>query len=81
MRLEIVTPEGKFYEGEVKSVRVPGVKGSFQILRDHAPIISTLEEGEVHIDQGAGKYRILRISGGVVEVKMNRITLLAESAT
>ena len=45
MKIEIITPDRKIYEGEIKSVRVPGKKGSFQVLKDHAPIISTLETG------------------------------------
>ncbi|RYF97084.1 MAG: F0F1 ATP synthase subunit epsilon, partial [Chitinophagaceae bacterium] len=44
MTLEILTPDKKVFEGEVTSVTVPGTMGSFQILRDHAPIISTLED-------------------------------------
>jgi F-type H+-transporting ATPase subunit epsilon len=42
MKIEIITPDRKVYEGEIKSVRVPGKKGSFQVLKDHAPIISTV---------------------------------------
>ncbi len=49
MKIEIITPDRKVYEGEIKSVRVPGKKGSFQVLKDHAPIISTLESGTVII--------------------------------
>ena len=49
MTLEILTPDKKVFEGEVTSVTVPGTMGSFQILRDHAPIISTLEDGPVII--------------------------------
>jgi len=49
MNLEILTPDKKVYEGEVTAVTVPGTLGSFQILKDHAPIISTLEDGEVII--------------------------------
>ena len=45
MKIEIITPDKKIFEGEIKSVRVPGKKGSFQVLKDHAPIISTLENG------------------------------------
>jgi F-type H+-transporting ATPase subunit epsilon len=79
MKIEIITPDRKVYEGDVKSVRVPGKKGSFQMLKDHAPIISTLEKGPViMIDQTGNQIRF-EIDGGVVEVKMNKIILLAES--
>ena len=79
MRIEIITPDKKIYEGEIKSVRVPGKKGSFQILKDHAPIISTLEPGPVFITDASGKQIDYEISGGVIEVKTNNIILLAES--
>ena len=80
MRIEIITPDSKNYEGDIKSVRVPGQKGSFQVLKDHAPIVSTLENGMVYIVDQTGKEIRYQINGGVIEVKMNRIILLAESA-
>ncbi len=79
MKIEIITPDSKIYEGDIKSIRVPGKKGSFQVLKDHAPIISTLENGLVVIvdmDNAETRYNI---NGGVIEVKQNRIILLAES--
>ena len=79
MRIEIITPEKKIYEGDIKSVRVPGRNGSFQVLKDHAPIISTLETGTVYIVDESGKEKEYQIGGGVIEVRMNRIILLAES--
>ncbi len=81
MKIEIITPDRKVYEGEIKSVRVPGKKGSFQVLKDHAPIISTLEKGSVIIVDQANKEIVYEIDGGVVEVKMNKIILLAESVS
>lgn len=79
MKIEIITPDRKVYEGEIKSVRVPGKKGSFQVLKDHAPIISTLENGPVTIVDLANNQVIYDINGGVIEVKTNKIILLAES--
>jgi F-type H+-transporting ATPase subunit epsilon len=79
MKIEIITPDRKVYEGEIKSVRVPGKKGSFQVLKDHAPIISTLEKGTVIIIDQDNREAIFEIDGGVIEVKTNRIILLAES--
>ncbi len=79
MKIEIITPDRKVYEGDIKSIRVPGKKGSFQVLKDHAPIISTLENGLViMVDQEDAETRY-EINGGVVEVKANKIILLAES--
>jgi F-type H+-transporting ATPase subunit epsilon len=80
MKIEIITPDKKIYEGDIRSIRVPGKKGSFQVLKDHAPIISTLENGPVFIVDQDGKEINLEINGGVIEVKMNKIILLAESA-
>lgn len=79
MKIEIITPDRKIFEGEIKSVRVPGRKGSFQVLKDHAPIISTLDAGPVIIVDQAGNETIYDISSGVIEVRTNKIILLAES--
>jgi F-type H+-transporting ATPase subunit epsilon len=79
MKIEIITPDKKVYDGEIRSVRVPGKKGSFQVLKDHAPIISTLDSGNVIMVDQDGKETILEITGGVIEVKTNKIILLADS--
>jgi F-type H+-transporting ATPase subunit epsilon len=81
MRIEIITPDKKVFEGDIKSVRVPGKKGSFQVLKDHAPIVSTLENGPVILVDQAGNETRYQINGGVIEVKMNKIILLAESVS
>lgn len=79
MKIEIITPDIKVYEGEIKSVRVPGQKGSFQVLKDHAPIISTLDSGNVVMLEQDGNEKIFEITGGVIEVKANKIILLADA--
>ncbi|MBK7132057.1 MAG: ATP synthase F1 subunit epsilon [Bacteroidales bacterium] len=79
MKIEIITPDKKVYEGDIKSVRVPGKKGSFQVLKDHAPIISTLEQGIVTMVETEGEEKVFEISSGVIEVKANKIILLADS--
>ena len=79
MKIEIITPEQKIFEGEIKSVRVPGKKGSFQVLKDHAPIVSTLDSGVVSMVDMSGNESVYEISGGVIEVKANKIILLADS--
>ncbi len=78
MYLEIVTPDKKIYEGEVKVATFPGIDGSFQILNNHAPIISALGKGDLSIVDKDGKI-IWEIDGGVVEVLNNKIVVLAES--
>jgi F-type H+-transporting ATPase subunit epsilon len=79
MQLEIITPDQKIFTGEVKLVKVPGSKGSFEILKNHAPIISTLEQGEIKIISQQDRIINYEISGGVIEVKQNNIIILAES--
>jgi len=79
MKIEIVTPDKKVFNGEIKSVRVPGKKGSFQVLKDHAPIISTLENGTVIMVDLENTEITYEISVGVIEVKANEIILLADS--
>lgn len=64
-------------DGEVTSVTVPGTAGSFEVLVNHAPIVSSLDEGNVIIRTGKSE-EIIRITGGVVEVIQNQVTVLAE---
>ncbi len=77
MKLTIITPDKPVYDGEVTSVTVPGSGGSFEVLENHAPIVSTLEDGKIIIRTGKNE-ETLHIIGGVVEVLDNKITLLAE---
>ena len=78
MKLEILTPDKKVYEGEIRSVTVPGTMGSFEVLKDHAPIISTLEDGKVIIRKDNSPVETISIKGGVIEVLNNSIMVLAE---
>ena len=77
MKLTIITPDKLAYEGDVTAVTVPGSAGSFQILKDHAAIVSTLDDGKVIIKVNNNE-EIIRIKGGVVEAKDNNIIVLAE---
>jgi F-type H+-transporting ATPase subunit epsilon len=78
LQAQILTPNGSLFEGEVTGVKMPGVMGSFEVKANHAPIVSTLEEGNVLIRKNDGDltYTIL---GGFVDVAKNKLTLLAES--
>ncbi|HHZ64312.1 MAG TPA: ATP synthase F1 subunit epsilon [Flavobacteriales bacterium] len=78
MRLEIVTPDKQVFSGEIISAKFPGAEGSFGVLKDHAPIISTLKEGVIEVVEENKKERSFEIGGGVVEVLKNRIIVLAE---
>ena len=81
MKIEIITPEKTVYQGDIRSMKVPGKKGAFQVLKDHAAIISTLVEGKVTVTDMDGRDSEFEIEGGVVEVWQNTIILLAESAS
>mgnify|MGYP001187674885 CR=1 FL=1 len=77
MKLEIITPEKRLFDGEVKLVQVPGTMGSFEILKNHAAIISTLTGGSVKVISEDDKQQLIEIKSGIVEVKANHITILA----
>ncbi|BDD06005.1 ATP synthase F1 subunit epsilon [Aureibacter tunicatorum] len=78
MHLELITPDQTAFDGEVNSVTVPGAKGSFQILKNHAPIVSALSKGSLIISLDDGEKKFM-VDGGVVEVLDNHIIVLAES--
>ncbi|MFW5754966.1 MAG: ATP synthase F1 subunit epsilon [Tangfeifania sp.] len=78
MFLEIVTPDKIIFEGEVRSVKLPGSKGSFQLLKNHAPIISTLEKGTLKVVDENKKEHSFFVESGVVENKKNKIIVLLE---
>ena len=77
LQLRIVSPEKVEYDGAVESVLVPGTVGQFEILNDHAPIISTLQKGVVEYTTKEGKVE-LNILGGFVEVQKNVVSLCVE---
>lgn len=74
MKLEIITPDKKVFEGDVEVVTLPGLNGSFQVLKDHAPLVSTLAKGQLVADKST-----FTIDGGVVEVLKNKVLVLAEA--
>ncbi|WP_045687376.1 ATP synthase F1 subunit epsilon [Hymenobacter sp. AT01-02] len=78
MHLEIITPDRKVFEGEVTSARFPGVDGLFEVLNNHAPLISALQAGDVVLNGGTDSFRI---EGGVVEVLRDNVIVLAEGAS
>ena len=91
MELQIVSPEAELFSGQVESVTIPGKSGSFQILNNHAPIVSTLVSGNVIIkgnlklnkDQREkfiqeGNQTILQIQNGAIELNANKAILLVD---
>lgn len=77
MKLEIITPEKRLFDGKVKLVKVPGTKGSFEVLKNHAPIISTLTQGTIKVITEHDRQEYIDIKSGIIEVKANIITILA----
>ena len=77
---QLITPERALFKGEACCVTAPGVEGSFQVLRSHAPLIAALEIGKITVRDTAGNILNFAGSGGFLEVKKNVCTLLAESA-
>lgn len=92
MKLEIISPEAVLLQAEVKSVAVPGVNGEFQILDNHAPIVSILQEGLVKIDgnitineevkkkfskNDEGRWTLF-INSGTLEMNNNKVIILAD---
>lgn len=80
MYLEIITPEEKLFDGEVSLIGLPGSKGAFEILENHAPLISTLEAGTVRVIDASGSETSYEIRKGVVECLDNKVSVLVESA-
>jgi F-type H+-transporting ATPase subunit epsilon len=78
MTLDIITPDRKVFTGEVSAVTFPGLEGQFQVLNDHAPLVSTLAKGPVTIQTATGQ-QVITVDGGVVEVLRNRVLVLAEA--
>ena len=81
MFIEVVTPDEKIFEGEVDSATFPGSDGSFQILNNHAPLVSTLGTGDMKFLKTVDKKEEethIQVEGGVVEVLNNKVTVLAE---
>ncbi len=80
MTLEILTPEKKFYSGEVYGVQLPGIEGSFEILDRHAPIVSALKKGNLKVLNSKTSFTNYTIQGGFVEMLNNKATVLVEGA-
>lgn len=76
MNISILTPDREIFQGVVTSVKVPGTLGSFQVMKNHAPIVSSLSEGEVSIVREGGEKMSFGIKGGFIEVLNNNISLL-----
>jgi F-type H+-transporting ATPase subunit epsilon len=80
MTLEILTPEKRLYSGDVYGVQLPGTDGLFEILNNHAPLVSALTKGNIKILKDKSSFETFVIKGGFVEVLNNKATVLVEGA-
>jgi F-type H+-transporting ATPase subunit epsilon len=78
INLEIITPEKIIYKDSVDSITVPGTKGMFQVLKDHAPLMSTIEIGVITLKKN-DKNTHFTTAGGTIEVLNNKVLILADS--
>ncbi len=78
MELIVLTPEKEIYQGSIESVKVPGTNGQFEILKGHAPIVSSLVTGEVRIIDTSGGKQTFNINKGFVEVLGEEVSLLVQ---
>jgi len=77
---QILTPDGSVFDGQVESIRMPGSEGDFQVLINHANLMASLDVGPVTIVDSSGKNHKFAVSGGVVDVNNNVVSLFAEAA-
>lgn len=81
LHFELVTPEKLLRSEEVFMVTVPGVEGDFGVLEGHAPVMSTIRDGELQVYRSAGAApELVTIAGGFAEVSPRGLTVLAERA-
>lgn len=78
MNISVLTPDIAVFEGPIKSVKIPGINGQFQILKNHAPLVSALAEGPVEIVKGSGEKLTFEIEKGFIEVLRNEVSLLVQ---
>lgn len=81
MNLLVLTPEKEIFNGKVISVQVPGISGKFEVLNNHAPIVSALTKGKVRIIIEGGEKKSFEIKKGFIEVLKNNVSLLVQGIT
>ncbi|HPG09036.1 MAG TPA: ATP synthase F1 subunit epsilon [Saprospiraceae bacterium] len=78
MELIVLTPQMEVFRGHIKSVKVPGTAGQFEVLAGHAPIVSSLQQGKVRIITESGEKKVFSILNGFIEVLNNEVSLLVQ---
>ncbi len=80
MKAHILTPRGPVFEGEVEGIRMPGIEGGFEVLKDHSPLVSILDIGKLVVRIPEKPELTYAISGGFTEIKDNNVIVMAEEA-
>jgi F-type H+-transporting ATPase subunit epsilon len=80
MKIDIVTPLGRIYSGEIKEATFPGIEGEFGVLEGHAPLVTTLNPGLITIKKDNAKEEVIAINWGYVEVTPDHINVLVDGA-
>ncbi len=80
IQVEIVTPRRQLFSGEVDMVTLPGVEGQMGVMRSHAPLLTILDIGEIVLHREGEEDEHVAVSGGVVEVRPDKVIVLAETA-
>ena len=78
--LSIISAESKVFEGKVESILVPGMVGDFLVLSNHAPCISSIRPGFLEFSEGTSDKQRYFVSGGIIEVNNNMVSVLVDSA-
>ena len=69
MNISILTPDKEIFHGKIVSVKVPGSMGQFQVLNNHAPIVSSLEKGQIELVTDAGEYKYFEEESGTIKTE------------
>jgi F-type H+-transporting ATPase subunit epsilon len=78
MEIEIITPSAPLFSGNAVQINLPGSNGSFELLENHAPIISTLQKGIITLVDTSGKKHTFEIPGGVIEQSQHKVIVLVD---
>ncbi len=80
MKLELITPNGAIFEGEIKSATLPGAEGEFGVLDEHAGTVTLLNAGVIEIEKEDGSKEVVAINWGTAKVEEHKVTILADGA-
>ena len=80
MKIDIVTPLGRIFQGEIKEATFPGIEGEFGVLEGHAPLVTTLNPGLITLKKPDGKEEIIAVNWGYVEVTPDHVNVLVDGA-